>query len=86
MRLEQAEVLFVRQVRRRGGRSGFQQIFDPDADVASDLPQQDRRNVATAVKRNRRTTAVNAVDHHYTGVQGDLLNAIERWLRKTLDS
>jgi pimeloyl-ACP methyl ester carboxylesterase len=30
------------------------------------------------------TAVIAAGDHHYTGVQGDLLNTIERWLRKTL--
>jgi pimeloyl-ACP methyl ester carboxylesterase len=28
------------------------------------------------------TAVIAAGDHHYTGVQGDLLTAIERWLRK----
>jgi len=31
---------------------------------------------------NLSTAVVAAGDHHYTGVQGDLLNTIERWLRK----
>jgi len=29
------------------------------------------------------TAVVAGGDHHYTGVQGDLLNAVERWLRKS---
>lgn len=30
------------------------------------------------------TAVIAAGDHHYTGVQGDLLNMTDRWLRKTL--
>ena len=33
---------------------------------------------------NLATAVIAAGDHHYTGVQGDLLNAIERWLRKNV--
>lgn len=33
---------------------------------------------------NLSTAVIAAGDHQYTGVQSDLLNSIERWLRKTL--
>jgi pimeloyl-ACP methyl ester carboxylesterase len=32
---------------------------------------------------NLTTAVIAAGDHHYTGVQGDLLNTIERWLKRT---
>jgi dienelactone hydrolase len=35
-----------------------------------------------AAGANLSTAVIAAGDHHYTGVQSDLLNAIERWLRK----
>lgn len=31
------------------------------------------------------TVVVAGGDHHYTGVQGDLMNAVERWLRRTAE-
>jgi pimeloyl-ACP methyl ester carboxylesterase len=35
-----------------------------------------------AAGANLTTAVIASGDHHYTGVQGDLLNTIERWLRK----